>query len=64
MTTEQKKRALYVLLGLGFASLFAAREWPQQDAQGVVPFILAVLGTLCFIGAGMMARRLLRGPRN
>jgi Ca2+/Na+ antiporter len=67
--TAKKKLMLYALLGLGFAGLIGAHEWAKtsssQDSSGMIaPFILAVLGTLCFIAAGIMARRLMKEGRS
>jgi hypothetical protein len=65
--TAKKKLMLYVLLGLGFAGLIGAHEWAMaapQDASGLLgPFVLAVLGTLCFVAAGFIARRLMKEGR-
>jgi ABC-type Na+ efflux pump permease subunit len=66
--TAKKKLMLYALLGLGFAGLIGAHEWAKasspQDASGLLgPFVLAVLGTLCFVAAGIIARRLLKEGR-
>jgi len=59
--TSKKKLMLYALLGLGFAGLIGAHQWAKaapQDEFG--PFVLAGLGTVCFIAAGIMARRLMK----
>jgi hypothetical protein len=66
--TAKKKLMLYGLLGLGFAGLIGAHEWANvaspQDTSGLLgPFVLAVLGTLCFIAAGFIARRLMKEGR-
>jgi hypothetical protein len=65
--TAKKKLMVYALLGLGFAGLIGAHEWTKvgspQDTM-IAPFILAVLGTLCFIAAGIMARRLMKAGRS
>jgi Ca2+/Na+ antiporter len=67
--TTKKTLMLYALLGFGFAGLIGAHEWPKaassQGSSGMIaPFILAVLGTLCFIAAGVVARRLMRQGRS
>lgn len=63
--TTKTTLKLYALLGLGFAGLIGAHEWAEATpAQGsLAPFVLAVLGTVCFIAAGIMARRMLKGGR-
>ena len=66
--TAKKRLTLYALLGLGFAGLIGAHEWakaaPSQDSSGLLgPFVLAVLGTLCFVAAGFIARRLMKQGR-
>jgi Ca2+/Na+ antiporter len=55
--TGQQKIILYALLGLGFAGLIGAHELASDT---IAPFVLAVLGTLCFIAAGVTARRLMK----
>jgi hypothetical protein len=56
------KLMLYALLGLGFAGLIGAHEWATVASQTSLlgPFVLAGLGTLCFIAAGIIARRLMK----
>jgi hypothetical protein len=62
-----KKRIIYGLIVLGFAGLIGAHEFavtppePGGDASMTVPFILAMVGTLAFVVAGIMAYRLMRG---
>jgi hypothetical protein len=60
--TKQKKRAIYALVVLGFAGLIAAHEFSGTDenADLTLPFIMATAGTLCFVGAGLLARRLMK----
>jgi hypothetical protein len=59
-----KKVVLFVLIGLGFAGLIGAHELsmvaPAEGPGALMPFILAVAGTVCFIAAGLMARKLMR----
>jgi hypothetical protein len=65
LPTKQKV-ILFALIGLGFAGLIGAHEWavmappPGGTPNAIVPLILAGLGTLCFIAAGLMARKLMR----
>ena len=58
-----KKRIIYVLIALGFVGLIGAHELsgPDETSDLTVPFILAAAGTLSFIAAGLMARKLLKG---
>jgi amino acid transporter len=60
--TKQKKLVIYALIVLGFAGLIAAHEFTGagENADLALPFILAAIGTLCFIGAGLLARRLMK----
>jgi hypothetical protein len=60
---KSKKRIIYVLIGLGFAGLIGAHEisGPDETSDLTMPFILAAAGTLCFVGAGLMARKLMKG---
>ena len=34
---------------------------PDENADMTVPFILAAAGTACFVAAGLMARKLMKG---
>jgi len=66
MTPQQvtnKKRINYALIALGFAGLIGAHEIAPADenADMTLPLVLAAAGTLCFVAAGLMARKLLRG---
>ena len=65
MTPEQltaKKRLIYLLIGLGFAGLIGAHEFVGADdsANAIVPFMLAAAGTVSFVAAGVLARRLMK----
>jgi hypothetical protein len=65
MTPEEikkKKLFIYGLIVLGFAGLIGGHEFSGtgDNADLTVPFVLATLGTLCFVGAGLMARKLMR----
>jgi hypothetical protein len=64
MTPSTKKIVLFVLIGLGFAGLIGAHEVaamvPADGPGAFVPLLLAAAGTVCFIAAGLMARRLMR----
>ena len=65
LTTKQKT-ILFALIGLGFVGLIGAHEVeamappPGGTSNEITPLILAGLGTLCFVAAGLMARRLMR----
>jgi drug/metabolite transporter (DMT)-like permease len=60
---KQRLFILYVLIALGFAGLIGAHEvsGPDENSNLTLPFILAAAGTLCFVAAGLMARRLMKG---
>lgn len=63
--TIKQKLAIVALIVAGFAGFFGAREIamtapPLGAARAVGPLALAALGTLCFIAAGLMARKLMR----
>jgi hypothetical protein len=65
---KSKQRVIYLLIALGFAGLIGAHEvavnWPSTEDDTTiitVPFILAAGGTLCFVAAGLLARKLLKG---
>jgi len=65
MTQQQAtktKRIIYGLIVLGFAGLIGAHEIAPADdnADMTWPLILAGAGTLCFVVAGLMARKLMR----
>jgi hypothetical protein len=60
--TERMKIATYTLFGVGIAVLIGAHEWGAADASNTTgPVILAAAGTLCFIAAGFLARKLMKG---
>ena len=63
--TNNKQRiiTIYVLIALGFAGLIGAHEisGPDENSDLTLPFILAAAGTLCFVAAGLMARKLMKG---
>jgi hypothetical protein len=60
---KQRLLIIYVLIALGFAGLIGAHEIssPDENADLTLPFILAAAGTLCFVAAGVMARKLMKG---
>jgi hypothetical protein len=65
MTPQQatsKKRIIYLLIALGFAGLIGAHEISPADenADMTLPLLVAMAGTLCFVGAGLLARRLMK----
>jgi len=65
LSLQRKKLLVYVLIALGFAGLIGAHEWAAMTAPGgdpneIAPLILAALGTLCFVAAGLLARALMR----
>jgi hypothetical protein len=65
MTPQQitgKKRIIYVLIALGFVGLIGAHEISPADenADMTWPLVLAAAGTLSFVGAGLLARRLMK----
>jgi hypothetical protein len=68
LSPAAKKGLIYALLAVGFGSLIGARELPvtpsapDVDAGTALPFILAALGTLAFIIAGIMAFWLMKDP--
>jgi hypothetical protein len=57
-----KKRIIYLLIALGFAGLIGAHEISPADenADFTLPLLMAGAGTLCFVGAGLLARRLIK----
>jgi heme A synthase len=61
--TARKKAIIYVLIGVGFAGLIGAHEVAPADAADAdmtLPFVLAAIGTLSFVVAGMLAFRVLK----
>jgi hypothetical protein len=65
---KNKQSIIYLLIALGFAGLIGAHEvavnWPSADDDTTIitaPFILAAAGTLCFVAAGLLARKLMKG---
>jgi len=63
--TARQKVTLLALFAAGFAGLFGAHEvaelTPPLGAPRIIaPLLLVALGVACFIGAGLMARRLMR----
>ena len=62
-SNKQRLVTIYVLIALGFAGLIGAHEisGPDENSDLTLPFILAAAGTLCFVAAGLMARRLMKG---
>ena len=61
--TKQRLITIYVLIALGFAGLIGAHEisGPDENADPTLPLVLAAAGTACFVAAGLMARRLMKG---
>jgi hypothetical protein len=69
--TANTKHILYALLALGFAGLIGAHEWASmtpspsgplsETGSEIGPLILAGLGTLSFVAAGLLARKLMKG---
>jgi hypothetical protein len=61
-----KKTIVYVLIALGFAGLIGAHELATMapssadEPRAALPFVLAALGTLCFVAAGLIARKLMK----
>jgi hypothetical protein len=60
---KQRLITIYVLIAFGFAGLIGAHEisGPDENSDLTLPFILAGAGTLCFVAAGLMARKLMKG---
>lgn len=63
-TAGNKKVLLFVLIGLGFVGLIGAHELamvvPAEGPVALMPFAIAAAGTVCFLAAGLMARKLMR----
>jgi hypothetical protein len=57
-----KKRIIYGLIALGFAGLIGAHEIAPADpnVDMTLPFVVAGLGTLCFVAAALLARKLMK----
>jgi hypothetical protein len=62
-SNKQRLITIYVLIVLGFAGLIGAHEvsGPDENSDLTLPLILAAAGTLCFVAAGLMARKLMKG---
>ena len=63
--TTRQRMLILALIVLGFVVLLGARELamtapPVGAARAVGPLMLLALGALCFIAAGLMARKLMR----
>jgi hypothetical protein len=58
-TAARIKLVPYALIALGFAGLIGAHEWGDASNTSV-PLILAAGGTLCFVAAGLLARKLMK----
>jgi hypothetical protein len=65
---KNKQCIIFLLIALGFVGLIGAHEvavnWPSVEDDTTiitVPFILAAAGTLCFVAAGLLARKLMKG---
>ena len=60
--TTNKKRIIYGLIALGFVGLIGAHEiaGPDENSDVTLPLLLAGAGTLCFVAAGLMARKLMK----
>ena len=63
VNNKQRIIIIYVLIALGFAGLIGAHEisGPDENSDLTLPFILAAAGTLCFVAAGLIARKLMKG---
>ena len=63
INNKQRIITIYVLIALGFAGLIGAHEisGPDENSDLTLPFILAAAGTLSFVAAGLMARKLMKG---
>ncbi len=59
-TASRMKVLTYVLIAGGFAGLIGAHEWGADMSDTTVPLILAGIGTLCFVAAGLLARKLMK----
>jgi hypothetical protein len=61
-TAARMQIATYALFGVGILALIVAHEWGAADASNTTgPAILAAAGTLCFVVAGLLARKLMKG---
>ncbi len=60
----RKRTVIYVLIAVGFAGLIGAHEVSPADVSAdtdmTLPLVLAAIGTLSFIVAGVMAFRMLK----
>jgi hypothetical protein len=61
-----KKRIVYALIALGFIGLIGAHEIAPADenADMTLSFVVAGIGTLSFVAAGLLARKLMQQLRS
>ncbi len=63
----RKTIVIYVLIAVGFAGLIGAHEVTPPDVSDdtnmTLPLVLAAIGTLSFVVAGLLAFRMLKRGR-